>query len=90
MCKKKNAVVMLVTNDRRNQMVKAIFADSKSHLNATEMQVFDMVQNYPELWSCGCVIGIPEHQFTFKERSLLQQHGLNKHFKQWVLYGFVF
>ncbi len=80
-------MVLLVTRDQtRNGSAAAtawsgIFADENTlELDETERNVLAMVKTSPQVWSCGCVIGYPEHLFSVSDRELLEVHGVGKRF----------
>lgn len=58
----------------------AIFTDSKHSLDPLETLVFDMIQQNPDCWSCGCVTGYPENLFTETDRNNLHNHGVGTRF----------
>lgn len=58
-----------------------IFVQSTDKLNDTEKRVFEEVLETLDTVSCGCVTGIPQHNFSWQEEELLGGYGLDTRFE---------
>lgn len=54
--------------------------DNGTNLNDTEKRVLEMIRQDFDVWSCGCVTGIPETLFERRETGWFRLYGLNNKF----------
>lgn len=82
--------VLLVTantkraNTKRETAYSSIFVrlnENGTKLNDTEKRVLEMIRQDLDVWSCGCVTGIPETMFGASEFRNLHKHGIGKRFE---------
>lgn len=82
--------VLLVTantkraNTKRETAYSSIFVrlnDNGTKLNDTEKRVLEMIRQDLDVWSCGCITGIPETMFLDIEFRNLHKHGIGKRFE---------
>ena len=83
----KKLLVLLTTRDQQKSGTQTliewsgIFTRRADGLNDTEKRVFEEVQETLETVSCGCVTGIPQHNFSWQEGELLEGYGLDTRFE---------
>jgi hypothetical protein len=84
---KKKLLVLLTTRDQQKSGTQTltewtgIFVQRTDGLNETEKRVFEAVQETLNVVSCGCVTGIPQHNFSWQEDELLEKYGLDNRFE---------
>ena len=84
---KKKLVVLLTTRDQQKSGTQTliewsgIFTRRADGLNDTEKRVFEEVQETLDTVSCGCVTGIPQHNFSWQEEEWLEGYGLDTRFE---------
>jgi hypothetical protein len=83
----KKLLVLLTTRNQQKSGTQTltewtgIFIQSTAGLNETEKRVFEAVQETLNVVSCGCVTGIPQHNFSWQEEELLEGYGLDTRFE---------
>ena len=83
----KKLVVLLTTRAQQKSGTQTltewtgIFVQSTDKLNDTEKRVFEEVLETLDTVSCGCVTGIPQHNFSWQEEELLEGYGLDTRFE---------
>ena len=84
---KKKLLILLTTRDQQKSGTQTriewsgIFTRSADKLNDTEKRVFEEVLETLETVSCGCVTGIPQHNFSWQEEEWLEEYGLDTRFE---------